>query len=334
MGAIQLKVNPNEKVAFVGDLHFDTTVSSRLDNFLDTCCKKIHDIGEICEKENIKYLFFAGDIFNKITCNHECVNRAGASFLDLRAKGIRVFSICGNHDLPRDSLAKLKQSPIETLFSFGVLEHISLESPIEIYDVNSDTGKLSSLKITACDFTQKVPDADKNFDKNILLAHMFFDKSGFLGGDDQNITKDKMFNYGYDMAFLGHDHEEYDTVLCGKTLVVRSGSIMRGAVHDYNFKRIPGIVILDDVFNPHNIRKVNIPCANFKDVISQSALNRKASNKQDNLNYDALQSLADKLAQVKQDEENKDVILDVIQNDMNLSDNRRKILLNYISKVG
>ncbi len=337
MSVIKLYVSPTDRFGFVGDLHFDnTTPSSRLDDYMETCCKKLKSIGDICQAEGVRYLFFSGDIFHKVTCSHECVNYAGRAFISLQQKGIRVFSICGNHDLMRNQLKQICKSPIQTLFFSGVIEHVNLLSPVEIYRMQKDDNGIGSVKITSCDYTQVVPPADDRFDRNILLAHMFFNKGGFLASDGENIPKDVMESLGYDMAFLGHDHEEYKLTMCGKTLVVRSGSLLRGTVNDYNLQREPGFVIVDDIFSPQDVRKVTVWHRLYKDIISQAALNRKVANATDNaVDHSALRDLAEKLAEAKEkDSSAEDLVLKAIQTDPQVSDKCRKILLDYIRKSG
>ena len=334
MSAIKICLKEKEAVGFVGDIHFDTVISSRLDDYLETCCKKIEAVGDICLKNNVRYLFFAGDIFNRVQCGHECVNRAGQSLLKLKNSGIRLFSICGNHDLPRDSLRLLGKAPLETLFSFGVMEHISLETPVEFYKDEFFDQNKGCAKITAVDFTQKIPKADRNFDANVLLAHMFFDKSGFLSDEFQNILKDKMAFWFYDMAFLGHDHEEFPVAVCGNTLVVRTGSLLRTTSHNYNFVRKPHIVICDDIFKPKEIRKVFVPCAEFRTIVSQAVINQKELGDVIKDDKEMLQELAGKLSDMKvNDEDTEDAILKIIETDTSISDSRRGLLLSYIQKV-
>ena len=321
----------------MGDVHFGANASSRLDDYMQTVCRKVEAIGDICQQEGVHYVFFAGDIFDKISCSHECVNLAGHVFLSLQRKGLQLFSICGNHDLYRDSLKRICSTPSMTLYFSGVLEHIHLIRPVEFYKSFNDGNGAYSVKITPCDYTQVPPPADDKFDKNILLAHMFYAKSGVMGDDVQNISKQRMETLGYDMAFLGHDHEPYEPVVCGKTTVVRSGSVMRGTVHDYNFTREPAFIIVDNIFEPATIRKIIIPHRPYKDVISQVALNRKASGKNlDAVDSDALRDLANKLAEAKAKDEKAtdDVILKAIETDTQISDNCRKILLEYIQKAG
>lgn len=337
MAAIKLYVSPDDKFAFVGDVHFDINVSSRLDNYLDTCCGKIEAIGCICQKEGVRYVFFAGDIFNKVNCSHECVNRAGQAFLSLQKKGLRLFAICGNHDLLRNELRQICKVPAQTLFGFGALEHVSLLAPVEVYKTAGDGGGVMSAKITACDYTQAVPPADKDFDINILLAHMFFAKGSMLAASSENIPKQVMETSGYDMAFLGHDHEEYMPAMCGNTLVVRCGSLLRGTAHDYNFQREPGFVIVDSIFEPQNVRKVVIPYCPYKDIISQAVLNRKTpiDASPDGVDYDALRDLAGKLAEARaKDSSTEDIVLKTIEEDPQVPDACRRILLDYIRKAG
>ena len=336
MASLKLYVSPNEKFAFVGDVHFGASASSRIDNYMETLCRKIEAVGKICIDEGVHYIFFAGDIFDKISCSHECVNLAGHVFLDLQRKGLQLYSICGNHDLYRDNLKRMCSTPLMTLYFSGILEHISLIRPVEIYKSFGNQDEVSSVKITPCDYTQIPPPADDKFDKNILLAHMFYAKSGVMGDDVQNISKQRMETLGYDMAFLGHDHEPYDAVVCGKTTVVRTGSVMRGTSHDYNFTREPSFIIVDDIFNPTVFRKITIPHRPYKDVVSQAVLNRKAMGANfDTADREALKDLADKLAKVKEkkDKATDDVVLKAIETDTQIPDNCRKILLDYLQKV-
>ena len=333
MSAIQISVTGKEKIAFVGDVHFDTsTPSSRLDDYMKTCCEKIKAIGSICKTEQVSYLFFAGDIFNRIQCSHECVNRAGEALLFIKAQRVRLFSICGNHDLFRNSLVKLPQSPIETLFRFGVLEHVCSDTPVEFYLAGTQD-KNPLLKVSACDYPEEIPMSDRGFKSNVLLAHRFFDKEAFLCGDDENITRDKMSRYGFDMAFLGHDHEEYPNVMCGKTLVVRRGSLLRGTAHDYNFIRKPGFIIMDDMAKPRDVRKILIPYLPYRDIVSQAVLNKKTSSSQ-NVNKQVLQDLAAKLsAKHDADKEEEDMVLKMVQTDTSIPDACRMILLDYINRA-
>ena len=218
------------------------------------------------------------------------------------------------------------------MFRFGVIEHISLSSPVEFYS-NEDASL--TAKLTACDYTQVVPEADAAFPVNILLAHMFFDKSGFFSGDDQNLTADWMKASGYDMAFLGHDHEEYVPEQCGKTIVVRSGSLLRGTSHNYNFVREPGFIIVDDIFKPGDIRKAVLPFRPYKDIISQSALNRKNSKDIPTTDTQALRDLAERLAETTGDDASMDdIILKTIETDPQMPAACRKILLDYIHRQG
>lgn len=332
--SIKLYVNFNEKFGFIGDIHFADSISSRLDDYMHTCCQKLFAIGDICQKEHVRYLFFSGDVFHKVTCTHECVNKLGNVLLSLQKQGIRMFSIFGNHDLLRNSLqpSSLARTPLQILFDFNILEHINLSKPVEIYRMGIDDFSANSVKITAVDYTEKIPPADRNFDNNILMAHMFFDQKGFLIDEDENISSDQMKNYGYDMAFLGHDHEEHSPSYCGKTVVIRCGSLLRGSVHDYNFKREPGFVIVDDIFNLKHIRKVVVPHHPYQDIISQSALNKKVVSKSEAVNINALQNLAEKLAKTNErDEISEDVILNTIKTDFQIPNNRRKLLLRYIN---
>lgn len=330
MPAIEIEMGDNKKVAFVGDIHFDNNQPvARLDNYMDTCCHKVDLIGEVCRQEGVRYLFFSGDIFNRINCSHECVNRAGQVLLSLKEKNIRLFSICGNHDLPRDSLDRLAQSPLETMFRFGIIEHVCAAVPVIFHNSCKEGHK---ALVSAFDYTQEITPADNSFTSNILLAHMFFNQSGVLADESQNISREKMATLGYDVAFLGHDHEEYNPFICGNTLVVRSGSLVRSTAHDYNFTRKPGFIIIDDIYNPVNARKTVIGHKPFTDVVSQAVINKK--QKEENIvDHGAISNLAKKLSERDETGSNEDIIYKAIMEDRQVSGSCRKILLDYIARA-
>ena len=323
MEVIPISLNKGERIAFCCDLHYDNrTPDSRIDNILDTAIQKTEDMLEKCIARNVKHLFFEGDIFSRIQTTHECVNIVGDALLRFKKNGIRLFTICGNHDILRNSLENIERSPIQTLFTFGVLEHINLNKRVVIN---------RKVMITPVDYTEYPPKASDVAETNILLAHMFFNMSNYIADERHNLSKDDVNKLGYDVVFLGHDHEEYPTVRCGKSLVVRSGSLLRGTSHNYNFQRKPKFIVLNDIDNicEDTIEKVEIVHKDYKDVASSYVLNKKQLSSISGI-QDVLSNLAEKLSVGTSSD--GDRILDIIKSDENLPSECRDLLLKYINE--
>lgn len=324
MKVIQVDLKKNEKIAFLLDLHMDSqTPSSRVDDIKVTLIDKLKDVLNSCVERNVKYVFLAGDVFNRISCTHESVNLIGNMFLQFKEKGMELYSILGNHDIVRNNLDSMEKSPIQTLFSFDIIEHINLDTRIIIN---------KSVMITPVDYTEYPVEADKNAKYNILLAHMFYNASDLIADSRHNLSSEDVDKLGYDMMVLGHDHCEYPLIEQGKTLICRFGSVLRGTAHDYNFTRKPKFMVLNDIENisKDTIEFVPIKCRDYESVASEYVINKKQLGNVSGL-QDVLSNLADKLADSGQSD--GDRIYDIIKSDSQLPNECRELLLKYINEV-
>ena len=323
MQVIKLELKDNEKIAFCCDIHADSvSPSSRIDNIIDTLDTKLDSILSGCKENHVKYLFFEGDIFNRVQCPHEVVNRLGRKFMGFIREGIQLFTILGNHDIIRNNLENLEKSPIQTLFEFGVIKHLNLSNRVVIN---------RNVLINPVDYTEYPVPADKRFKVNILLAHMFYEVNDLISSRSHNLKKEDIDRLGYDAVFLGHDHEEYPITKEGSTYIIRSGSVLRGTSHSYNFKRVPKFVVLDDIYHicPETIRYVEIEHKDYKDIASEYVLNKKVMASANTMS-DMLNSLTSKLLIDESDTEDR--IYSIIMSDNNLSNDSRELLLKYIAE--
>ena len=323
MSDIKLTLKNNETIAFISDIHIDSqTPNSRIDDILETACDKLNDIYKKCVENNVKAVFCEGDIFNRISEPYIVINMLGVILNRFREAGIEVYSICGNHDLVRNSTEKLDRSPIQTLFTFGMVTHICLDTKVVIND---------NILITPVDYTEYPVKADKSFKTNILLAHMFFNANKFMADEKHNITSSNLKDWKYDVVVLGHDHTEYPMVEDEGTIVIRHGSLLRGTAHNYNFERVPNFVLFSDINNitKDTIKKIEVVHKPYKDIASNYILNKKNEGTLSGL-QDVLSNLADKLTMSS--EEDSDRILDIIKSDSKLPNEVRLQILQYINQ--
>lgn len=320
---IKLHLTDDESIAFIGDLHYDNhTPESRIDDIQITLCEKLKSVLGSCIDNKVKHLFFEGDVFNRISCSHESINTLGNALLGFIKHGISLYTILGNHDIVRNNLEHIEKSPIQTLFTFGVLKHVNLQNLVEINN---------KVLITPVDYTESLKEAVKSYDYNILLAHVFYEQKGYLAEDKHNVTEKQLKDLGYDYAFFGHDHEEYPLSYCGNCKVYRTGSVLRGTSHNYNFNRIPKFVIMKGLGDKLNCRVVDIPCKKYELVASEYALNKKRLGSASGL-QNVLSDLADKLSESNQSD--GDRIYEIIKTDKNLPQDCRGLILKYIAEGG
>ena len=318
---IELTLQDNETIAFISDLHVDSRMpDSRIDNILDTLSMKLHNILESCIANHVKYVFFEGDVINRVQCPFEPITLLGKHLMEFKANGIRCFTILGNHDIVRNSLDHIDKSPIQLLFELGALEHINISNKVVINN---------KVLITPVDYTEQIVAADDSYQYNILLAHVFYNQTGLLANDSHNVTKEVMEALGYDFALLGHDHEEYKDDTCGKTTVIRHGSVLRGTSHNYNFTRVPKFVIMAFSDKGITYKKVDIKHAAYKDVVSEYVINKKEFNSISGM-QEVLSNLAEQLT--SSEDLGTDRIYSIIMSDESLSPSARELLLKYINE--
>ena len=323
MNVIELSLKEGEKIATLSDIHADSKAPpSRVDDILETLIDKLEDVRKKCVERNVKHLFLQGDICNRVQMPFVVINRLGTEFNKFRESGIELYSILGNHDIVRNSIENIEKSPTQTLFTFGCVWHINLNTRVIIN---------RKVMITPVDYTETPPKADERAKVNILLAHMFYDIGKLLDDGKHNITTDMVKELGYDVMVLGHDHEPHPMMIQDNTLILRCGSLLRGTSHDYNFNREPKFLVFNDLDNisQKTIEEVVIKHRKYEDIASSYVLNKKKLSNISGL-QDVLSNLAERLSEGS--EVDGDRILDIINTDEDLPNDCRALLLKYISE--
>lgn len=328
-----IDLNNDENIAIIGDLHFDNrTINSRIDDLLITANNKLKDIFIKCQQHNVKIVIFQGDVFNRNQISYEALNLFTNNLMHFKNlnSDLQIYSIIGNHDMFRNSIDLMQKTPLQLLFNSGIIEHICLENKLQV-NIKNESSKIKKLLITPVDYIEYPPEADANFDINILIAHMFYNKSDAVSNSGHNLKNNEVKNLNYDFIFLGHDHEEYPPESINKTILYRQGAVIRGTSHNYNFERKPCFLILKNLYNlsQNSIEKIHITCQNYKDVVRSFIANKKDLNLK-NIMQENLKYLADKLTILPKTYENN--IISKIENDINLSTNCKEILLHYINE--
>lgn len=296
------------KFAFVCDIHADSSrVKSRIDDSREATMDKLEQIRAICTARGVTDVFLEGDVFNRPNVTVECISQMGAEFMKFRQSGIAVHSIVGNHDIYRNDLATLPNTALGLLGQFGAID--LMEKAFESDD----------CIVVPCHYTQVPEEAPAAGKTAVLMAHAFYDQSELFANDfANNIPKETMEKLGYDYAFLGHDHEEHPVTKCGKTTIVRSGSLLRLTRNGYNFARKPKFIILDET----GIHEEPLACAPFDSIVA-----RKEETGHDGVMAD----LASRLA--VRNSETEDVIMKAIMGDSALDADCRAMILSYVSEA-
>ena len=216
------------KILFVGDPHLDSmTPVSRADDYREITLNKLDQIKNICITNDIKLVVFAGDMFSTLNQSLIYMNQVIDKFNEFHKENIEVLTLVGNHDLPRNNMSLLKNSPLYTLLAKGSVKRVSEDSIIP-YEISEN------INLYGIDYTMKDSLKDIVLDDskvNLLIIHYATDKT--VPADD--IPYEDYSNF--DLMFSGHDHHYYPTQTKGKTIVLRPGSMTRTTREKHNVER-------------------------------------------------------------------------------------------------
>lgn len=226
------------KIAIINDVHLtDKIPRCRKDNYLQAILNKL----EVVLKNN-DIVICLGDLFDTASVTTEVVY----AFISLLMKypDKQFYTIYGNHDLYKYSLESLNRTSLGLLFKLDLVKHL-------------DTLIIGDYKFKEITFVKSNPIVPIVDNRTILLGHYFYECSLC---PHYSITKEQIINSKAKYVFLGHDHQPYQNMLLGETILVRQGSVCRNTSNSYNYGRNPiytQIEILNDKSSTHSYFKIN-----------------------------------------------------------------------------
>lgn len=248
-------------IAIVGDLHIDTKVSSRKDDYFQTCLNKIT---EVCE--NCNNVIILGDVFNRPTLSNEYFTQLYTHLSYLKSRGVSFYSIMGNHDLYNEDETSLSKTCLGICDLIGLIKVIRPEYPINICGINFYTSYVNFNKAKDHLKTLKLQESDV-----LLLHHFYEDCSNSFSYDDLKLI-------GCKNIFLGHEHTPFEHLrrVTNSFTVYRCGSLLRNIANEANLKRDIFYFVMNDTINPCKLESA-LPAKEvfIEKAYTQQNLNRR-----------------------------------------------------------
>jgi DNA repair exonuclease SbcCD nuclease subunit len=274
---------------FFGDPHFDSqTPIVRIDDYADESLIKLSSILDLAIANNVSDVYTTGDFFDKYTVSFSYLNRLVEILRNFKHHKITVWSSIGNHDLPYNSMAYFKSTPLSMLFKSGLVNHIK------------ELNKLPGINIYGIDYTNEkaIDTFDVNNEKvNILVMHYATENT--VAGDSIDTKKLEKF----DFVISGHDHSYYTPLkLSSGTIVFRPGSLLRRTKEAYNLTRNIMLVLYDTDTN--KAKEIKLPGvkpaeAIFKnEVFTEARLDLYSNKYNDLFNKDYFESSANNILDI------------------------------------
>ena len=246
------------KIAIVGDVHIATGVSTRKDNYFETCLGKLRQIFD-----NNDYIIFGGDLFHTPVLPLDKFYSVYLLFKEYQNTK-EFYSIVGNHDLFNMNEQTLYKTSLGLLELTGLI-HILREG--EILEISNK----ARFEATALNFGELKPSEHDNY----FLFHHFYNLNC------QDSLNDEMLNSMFPNmlgCFCFHDHETYEPL----NGVYRPGSLMRNAATEYNKKRIPVYYQIDSKTGEISLQ--TIVAQRGEDIFVDNALIKKRERFIEDLN--------------------------------------------------
>lgn len=248
------------KVAIVGDLHIGNQVSTRTDDYFQTCLNKLKQV-----LENNDYIFVLGDFFHTPSIDNAKLFEIYSLLKEYPSR--EVYTILGNHDVYNMNESTLYKT------SLGILE---LVGAIKILKENDIVELGEGLAFESMPLNFK--DLKKNCHDLFFLGHHFYNLNC------QDSLNSDMLKELYPNAkgfFFGHDHSYYEPI----NNVYRPGSLLRNANTDYNRIRKPVYyqITTEEYGQGLPFREVPIQCLDGKDVFVDNKVTKKRERFIENL---------------------------------------------------
>lgn len=264
------------KYYFVGDLHLhDVNPRSRIDNYSQAILDKLIDVFNKAKENDIKAIFFLGDIFHKPSgLSTRYINNVIGTF---QQSPCPCYTIIGNHDIPFNRVEDVDNTSLGILFKAKVLKHLNE------YEI------APGIKVFGYDYNTDITYIEKPTDcrLGICLSHSYGEDVSFgdAEGKAEYFKWSKPNNNPFDVYVLGHDHSFHETMdIYTNSILFRFGALSRVTSAVSDIQREITILELDInesdyTFNFNNVKINYTPAI---ECFSQQSLD-KPLNKQADL---------------------------------------------------
>lgn len=242
-------------IAIVGDPHIATGYRARVDDYLSTVLDKMKVIAQ-----NNDYVVFLGDVFSVSSAPTFVFNK---TYRVLKEFSGKLHTILGNHDTFHRNINALNKTTIGSLDLTQVIKvhtkPFTLEG-IEFVPVMTDDDFLS------------IPRDDTN--SKILLCHKYYE---MMVCPEESLESSELVDLNYKYVFMGHDHQPYNPIDLGNTILYRPGSLTRTTVDMYNKDRDVIYYRLDT--ETMNVTPVKVDIKPSSEVFLKGSFDKPAETK-------------------------------------------------------
>lgn len=240
------------KAFIVGDIHLKATSPiSRRDDYPTVILEKLRYIADLAVVSDCSNILLLGDVFDSPTVSIPYLHHVVNTFRYIQSKGIKVYTIVGNHDIKNNRLESLSDTVLGLLLNLDLIKRFN--NPLVIENTN----------FIGVDYPDDLPTNTSDL-YSVMLCHRYYNIPLF----SESLNISDIENLGFNCIIFGHYHAPRDCEYVNNCLLLHPGSLSRSSSELYNRTRIPRIISFDCI--NHSYSYLEIPCESGESVFITS----------------------------------------------------------------
>lgn len=254
-----------KKILFFTDTHLqEIPISSRKDNYLESIIRKIEEIKDIANSENVDYVLFGGDFFSKPSPSDEVIIRLIQILKKFNSRPI--ITILGNHDIEGRNPDTYNRKAVKILEEAHLIKVLKdgenyppFDTEIEIQGVNYKNGVDSNPDLLKVEKKRK----------GLILIQMVHSYVLPFKTNFQTLSLEEVANITEaDIILIGHYHDGFGERRVNGKIFISPGSIARDSINQFN--RTPQVVLIKI-----DGSKIDIEFIKLKNVLKKEEIESK-----------------------------------------------------------
>jgi exonuclease SbcD len=234
------------RILYFTDTHIrGTSPRSRTDDFQLTIRRKIEEVIEIAEREQVDFVLHGGDVFDRPNLSPAVVREFAQVFRRFRAP---IYAIAGNHDIYGHNPSTIERTMLGLLDAFGTIRLISNGQKVKL-EKDGLVVQLSGQPFHY-DLDKREVHLDYHVENECEAAYCIHMVHGMLvdralpDGVPHTMVGDVWCD-AVDILLSGHYHAGFPLQHRAGKYIVNPGALARINNHPSEIKRMPQVALIE-----------------------------------------------------------------------------------------
>lgn len=234
------------RILYFTDTHIrGTSPRSRIDDFQLTIRRKIEEVIEIAEREQVDFVLHGGDVFDRPNLSPAVVREFAHVFRQFQAP---IYAIAGNHDIYGHNPNTIERTMLGLLDAFGMIrligekEKVTLEKDGLIVQLSGQPFHYDLDKREIPLDYHRANESEANY--CIHMVHGMLVDRALPDGVPHTMVGDVWCD-DVDILLTGHYHAGFPLQHRNGKYIVNPGALARINNHPSEIKRMPQVALIE-----------------------------------------------------------------------------------------